>query len=166
MSIPIIRPIEKKDNPHVARVIRSVLENFGVPKVGTAYADIALDCMFETYQKERAVYFVVEVDNRIIGGAGIAKLDNYEGNVCELQKMYYLPEARGKGIGYKMMDICLEKAIEFQYEKCYLETMPYMIDAQKLYKRSGFHYIDGSMGDTGHYSCPVHMLKDLSLITD
>ena len=94
MSFPIIRPIQKEDNPHIARVIRKVLIDLGVPKVGTAYADTALDCMFETYQKERAVYFVVEENGAIIGGAGIAQLDNYDGNVCELQKMYYLEKAR------------------------------------------------------------------------
>ena len=59
MSKPIIRPIQKKDNPQIARVIREVLVDLGVPKVGTAYADKALDCMFETYQKKDAAYFVV-----------------------------------------------------------------------------------------------------------
>ena len=53
MSKPIIRPIEKKDNPHLAKIIRKVLVDLGVPKIGTAYADKALDCMFETYQRER-----------------------------------------------------------------------------------------------------------------
>ncbi|WP_121907405.1 GNAT family N-acetyltransferase [Ulvibacter antarcticus] len=161
MNPPIIRPIQKKDNPHVATVIRSVLVDMGVPKVGTAYADTALDRMFETYQKERTVFFVVEDDGKIIGGAGLAPLDNYEGNVCELQKMYFLPETRGRGIGSAMIKKCLDKAKEFKFEKCYLETMPYMTAAQKLYERSGFSYIDGPMGDTGHYSCPVHMLKEL-----
>jgi len=161
MNTPLIRPIEKKDNEHIASVIRRVLIDFGVPKVGTAYADAALDCMFETYQKERAAYFVVEDEGKIIGGAGIAPLDNYDGNVCELQKMYYLPEARGRGIGATMINLCLSKSREFKFDKCYLETMPYMTAAQKLYERSGFVYIDGPMGDTGHYSCPVHMLRDL-----
>jgi len=32
----------------------------GVPKVGTAYADVELDAMFEAYQKDRFIYFVVE----------------------------------------------------------------------------------------------------------
>ncbi|MDT0555169.1 GNAT family N-acetyltransferase [Patiriisocius hiemis] len=161
MSTPIIRPIEKKDNQEIAEVIRTVLIEHGVPKVGTAYADKALDCMYETYDKERAIYMVVEEDGRLIGGAGIAQLDNYDGNVCELQKMYYLAEARGRGIGSQMMQQCLEKAKKFGFEKCYLETMPYMKAAQKLYERVGFSYIDGPMGDTGHFSCPVHMLKDL-----
>jgi putative acetyltransferase len=161
MNTPIIRLIEKKDNPQIAKVIRSVLEDFNVPKVGTAYADKSLDCMFETYQKPKAVYFVVEENDKIIGGAGVAKLDNFEGNVCELQKMYFLPEARGRGVGAQMMEFCLAKASEFGFDKIYLETMEYMTHAQKLYKQAGFEYIDCAMGDTGHYSCPVHMIKTL-----
>lgn len=161
MDSPIIRLIQKKDNPQIAKVIRSVLEDFNVPKVGTAYADTSLDCMFETYQKPKAAYFVVEENNKIIGGAGVAKLDNYEGNVCELQKMYFLPEARGRGIGAQMMEFCLAKAREFGFEKIYLETMEYMTHAQKLYKQAGFEYIECAMGNTGHYSCPVHMIKTL-----
>ena len=30
---------------------------------------------------------------------------------------------------------------------------------QKLYKKAGFQYLDAPMGNTGHYSCPVWMLK-------
>ena len=161
MDTPIIRLIEKKDNAEVAKVIRSVLEDFNVPKVGTAYADVSLDSMFENYQKPKAVYFVVEENDKTIGGAGVAKLDNFEGNICELQKMYFLPEARGRGIGAQMMEFCLAKAREFGFEKIYLETMDYMDHAQKLYKQSGFEYIDSAMGDTGHYSCPVYMIKTL-----
>jgi putative acetyltransferase len=117
--------------------------------------------MYETYQKDRAAYFVVEENGTLIGGAGIAQLEHYDGNVCELQKMYYLPQARGRGIGTTMIKRCLVKAREFGYEQCYLETMPYMEAAQKLYAQNGFEYIDGPMGDTGHYSCPVHMLRKL-----
>ena len=156
-----IRPIEKRDNGMIASLIRSVLDDFGVPKVGTAYADQALDDMYKTYDKENACYFVVEVDGMLLGGAGITQLDNYDGPICELQKMYFRPEARGRGIGTQMMNLCLEKAREFGFERCYLETMPYMIAAQKLYERNGFKYIDGPMGDTGHYACQTHMIKEL-----
>lgn len=161
MNTPIIRLIEKKDNLQIAAVIRSVLEDFNVPKVGTAYADPSLDYMFETYQKTKSVYFVVIENEKIIGGAGIAKLDNFEGNICELQKMYFLPEARGRGIGAQMMEFCVAKSGEFKFEKIYLETMENMAHAQKLYKRAGFEYIEGPMGNTGHYSCPINMLKTL-----
>lgn len=156
-----IRPIQKADNEAVAKVIRTVLIEHNVPKVGTAYADASLDCMFETYSADRSRYFVVEHTNQIIGGAGISQLANEKETICELQKMYFLPEARGLGLGMQMMERCLDEARSFEYEQCYLETMPYMTDAQKLYKKFGFEYIDAPMGCTGHTSCPVWMLKDL-----
>ena len=105
MSKPIIRPIVQSDNEQIAAVIRQVLVDFGVPKVGTAYADTALDRMFETYDVSKASYFVVEDQGKIIGGAGIAQLENYEGPICELQKMYFLDEARGKGLGLSLIHI-------------------------------------------------------------
>ena len=156
-----IREIEAQDNPKIAEAIREVLIEFGVPKVGTAYADKILDTLYEAYQKERATYFILLKGDEIVGGAGIAQLDNYEGNVCELQKMYFKSEARGKGLGAKMMELCLSKAKEFGYEQCYLETLPYMEDARKLYRKVGFRDLDAPMGDTGHYSCNLWMLKDL-----
>ncbi len=157
----VIREIQKEDNAQIAAVIRSVLVEFGVPKVGTAYADASLDCMTETYSKDKTVYFVIDDNGTIIGGAGISPLDNFDGNVCELQKMYFLPEARGKGFGQQMMNTCLKAAKDFGFEQCYLETMPYMNDAKKLYAKTGFENLSQSLGDTGHYSCNVWMIKNL-----
>jgi len=156
-----IREIQPEDNPKIAQAIRAILIEFGVPKVGTAYADKILDTLFEAYQFENAIYYVIEKNGKIYGGAGIKQLDNFEGNVCELQKMYFLPKARGCGLGSKMMEICLQKAKEYRFEQCYLETLPYMEDARKLYRKVGFKDLDAPMGDTGHYSCNLWMLKDL-----
>lgn len=156
---PIIRDIELKDNLEIAKIIRSVLIEMGVPKIGTAFEDVSLDRMFETYQTERRTYFVIEEKGKIIGGGGIAALENYGGNVCELQKMYFLPIARGHGLGTRLIDRCLDAARDFGYDGCYLETMSYMETAQHLYKKYGFELLDGPMGDTGHHACGVHMIK-------
>ncbi|WP_203293056.1 GNAT family N-acetyltransferase [Luteirhabdus pelagi] len=161
MQPPIIRPIEEKDNTPMAAVIRTVLESFDAPKEGTAYADTSLENLYDAYSTERAVYFVVEENGKIIGGAGIAPLAGGDENTCELQKMYYLPEARNRGIGTTMIKRCLVKARELGYEKCYLETMPNMTAAQKLYAKNGFEYLDGPMGNTGHHACQVQMLLQL-----
>jgi len=156
-----IRAIKASDNEELAALLRSILIEMGVPKVGTAYADEALDCMYETYDEDQAEYFVIEEDGKLLGGAGIAALANYDGPVCELQKMYISASLRGKGIGKQLMDVCLDFAKTSGFEQVYIETMPYMEAAQKLYKKSGFEYIDGPMGCTGHSACPVHMLKTL-----
>lgn len=161
MSSIKIREIQPQDNQQIAEVIRTVFIVDNYPKTGTAFADTQLDFMFETYNKPNSIYFVVENDGKIIGGAGISKLDNTDENICELQKMYFLNEARGKGIGYEMILKCIEKANEFGYEKCYLETLPEMLVAQKLYKKVGFENVCSPIGGTGHTSCPVWMLKNL-----
>ena len=153
-----IRLIEKKDNKQVGDLVQMVLMEMGAPKIGTAYSDPFLFNLFEVYSEPKTVYFVIENEGKIIGGAGIGTLEN---EICELQKMYFLPECRGLGLGTKLMEMCLDKAAVFGYKKCYLETMHYMESAQKLYKKSGFQNIDGPLGNTGHTSCPVWMIKNL-----
>ena len=157
----IIREIQSSDNPKIAKVIRQVFIDNELPKTGTAFADKHLDSLFEVYNAPRSIYFVVENDDEIIGGCGVAQLDNSTENICELQKMYFLPQARGIGMGAKMMELCLQKATEFGFESIYLETLPQMEDAQKLYKKVGFEYIDEPKGNTGHSTCPIWMLKKL-----
>ena len=156
----IIREIEPHDNAQMKKIVQSVIVEMGAPKVGTAYEDKALEDLYTVYQKDKAIYFIVEYNGVVLGGGGIAALDNFEGNTCELQKMYFLPEARGKGLGAKMIEKCMKKAKEFGFEQCYLETLPYMT-AQKLYKKNGFSQIDGPMGNTCHYSCDVWMIRKL-----
>ncbi|WP_034921211.1 GNAT family N-acetyltransferase [Gillisia sp. CAL575] len=156
-----IREIQPKDNQSVAKVVRKVLVEMGVPKVGTAYEDKSLDDMFATYDKDHMQYFVVEEKGEIIGGAGIGPLINADESISELQKMYFLPTARGRGIGAAMMNTCLHYAKAEGYKQCYLETLPYMEDARRLYNRSGFKSLEKPMGDTGHYNCTMWMLKDL-----
>ena len=143
-----IREIQKKDNVEIAAIVRNVLMEMGAPKVGTAYADPYLDTLFEVYAIPKSIYFVIEKDGKIIGGAGVMQLDNSDENICELQKMYLLPEGRGLGLGKSLIDNCIRKATEFGFESCYIETMTYMEDAQKLYKKVGFYNLDKQLGNT------------------
>lgn len=156
-----IRKIEAKDNATLAQIIRNIFEELNAPKVGTAYADPHLDNLSEVYQAENEAYFVVEFNGEVKGGAGIAPLTKEMDSICELQKMYFDPEIRGFGIAQELLKKCLEFAKQAGYNKCYLETLPYMEAAQKLYKKFDFEYIKAPMGDTGHSSCHVFMLKDL-----
>ncbi|WP_378187206.1 GNAT family N-acetyltransferase [Aquimarina sp. W85] len=161
MSTLILRSLQPEDNPIIAKVIRDVLIEMNVPKVGTAYEDEALNYMYETYDKRNSAYFVVVENGKILGGAGIAPLAGEKSTICELQKMYFLSEVRGRGIGYTMMQKCLKFAKEHGYEQCYLETMPYMESARKLYRKVNFESLSAPIGATGHYSCQEWMIKTL-----
>lgn len=157
----LIREIQQKDNDSMAKVIRDIFHELDAPKVGTAYADPILDILYEVYQVPRSVYYVVEREGRVVGGCGIAPLENGATAVCELQKMYFAPEIRGTGYAEIIIKQCLEFANAQGFEICYLETLAFMTAAQKLYKRLGFQNINGPMGNTGHSSCEVWMTKDI-----
>ena len=157
----LIRPINESDNKHISVILREVLIEMDIPRIGSAYEDPEINNMYESYQSNRSIYFVVEENNKILGGAGINQLKNGDVNICELQKMYFHKSIRGRGIGDKMIELCLNFAVESNYKKCYIETMPNMVDAQKLYIKKGFKYIDNPLGNTGHTACPVWMLKKL-----
>ncbi|GIR99759.1 MAG: N-acetyltransferase [Flavobacteriales bacterium] len=157
----LIRPINESDNKHISVILREVLIEMDIPRIGSAYEDPEINNMYESYQSNRSIYFVVEENNKILGGAGINQLKNGDINICELQKMYFHKSIRGRGIGDKMIELCLNFAVESNYKKCYIETMPNMVDAQKLYIKKGFKYIDNPLGNTGHTACPIWMLKNL-----
>lgn len=156
-----IRKIKENDNFKIKDVLISVMKEFGVPEKGTALADSELDDMFGSYQNTRSIYFVVIVGKQVLGGAGINALKGENENICELQKMYFLPKIRGLGIGSKLIKMCLYFAKKKDFDLCYIETMHNMKDAQRLYKKNGFIYIDHPLGDTGHSSCPVWMTLEL-----
>ena len=156
-----IRQIRQEDNASVEQIIKSNFIELGLPLVGTAYADAETSKMYESYQGAHEIYFVVEKDGNVFGGAGIKPLRDFENSVCELQKMYFSPEIRGLGLGKKVLMSCLEKAKEFGFKTCYLETIPSLKAAIHLYESLGFIQIDGPLGNTGHFSCDIQMTKEL-----
>ena len=157
----IIREIQQEDNVAAAKFIRAAFPEFDIPRVGTAFEDPETDAMFEAYQGEREVYYVIEEDGEVIGGAGIKQLRDNKDNVCELQKMYFLTKTRGKGYGRLMFAKCLQAAKDFGYDQCYLESASQLKAAIHIYESFGFTHLDEPLGNTGHYSCGVGMLKEL-----
>ena len=156
-----IRKIINEDNLRVKEVLVSVMKEFDVPESGTALSDPELNDMFGSYKNNKSIYLVVVVDKEIFGGAGISMLNGQKKNICELQKMYFLPKIRNYGIGKILIEKCIEFAKNAGYEFCYIETMHNMKAAQNLYKKYNFKKIHEPLGMTGHTSCPVWMLKKL-----
>jgi putative acetyltransferase len=157
-----LRSITSADNADLARIIRTVMPEFGANAPGFAIHDPEVDRMFETYQLPRSFYYVCDVEGKIMGGAGVAPLKNGDPSICELQKMYFLPEIRGIGIGRKLLHMCLAGAKLNGFNKCYLETFHSMSSAIRLYEANGFKLISGSLGQTGHFGCDTFYIRDLS----
>ena len=156
-----IRPIQKKDDREVARLIRQVLTEFRAVGEGYSIADPEVDEMTDTYRSESACYFVIVHEAKIVGCAGIARLRGGDETTCELQKMFLLPSTRGIGLGRKLLTLLLDEAKDRGYTRCYLETLSRMNRARELYIQNGFKPLDNPIGKTGHGSCDLWYLKGL-----
>lgn len=158
-----IRPITPADNPAIAAVVRAVSAEYGLTAdKGYGVADPNLDFLHETYLGERSRYWVIEgPDGTILGGGGIAPLAGEEGQVCELQKMYFMPSLRGLGLGRRLVLQALDEARVLGYQRCYLETTAVLREATALYESLGFEHLPGPLGSTGHDACEICMVLAL-----
>ena len=154
----IIRDLQKEDNPALAKVVKDTLAEFGANHPNTVYYDPTTDALFEVFQTPRSKYFLAELNNKVVGGGGIYPTDGLPPDTCELVKMYLLPEARGLGLGRLLIEKCLQFAKEAGYKNVYLETMPELKNALKVYEKMGFKYLPGPMGNSGHFGCELWMM--------
>ena len=157
----LIREIKKSDDPVIAGIIRTVMNEFDANPETTILGDPTLNNMFDNYQAPGSVYFILEDNAVIAGGCGIKHLDNSDENICELQRMFLLPSFRGNRFGKMLIDLCIQKAIEYKYQSIYLETLSQMTKAIGIYEKTGFKKIKNTLGNTGHSGCNVYMVLTL-----
>ncbi|MGY6031291.1 GNAT family N-acetyltransferase [Phytobacter sp. AG2a] len=157
-----LRRMTAKDNAAIASVIRQVSAEYGLTAdKGYTVADPNLDELYQLYSQKGAAYWVVEFEGVVVGGGGVAPLSCSEPDICELQKMYFLPSARGRGLAKKLALLALDHARVQGFTRCYLETTEFLKEAIGLYEHLGFKHISEPLGCTGHVDCEVRMLKTL-----
>lgn len=155
-----IRPILPTDNGEIERIIRACLIEYGANHEGTAWTDPDLGRFSELYAADKTGYWVAEdLSGRLVGGVGIGPLSGYT-DICELQKMYCIPKARGTGVSHMLLKTALDFAGKY-YRKVYLETLPNMQRAQAFYQKFGFERLASPLSDTGHFACDVCLMKEL-----
>ncbi len=156
-----LRPITLEDNASIANVIRQVSAEYGLTAdKGYSVADPTLDDLYSIYKQPRAAYWVVEHQGEVVGGGGFSPLSGAE-DICELQKMYFLPICRGQGLAKQIIALCKALAKNMGYQQCYLESTANLKEALALYEKVGFRHLDAPLGNTGHDACEVVMITEL-----
>lgn len=157
------RQITQADDLPLAKIIRDNLKANGLDIPGTVYFDDNLNHLSDFYlvdSKSRFYYIVEdEASGAVLGGIGFAKIDIF-GDCAELQKLYLSDEAKGNGLGYKLIDLVQKKAKELGYTKLYLETHDNLAVAIHEYEKSGFHEIERPKGVV-HGAMNRFFLKDI-----
>ncbi|WP_404454615.1 GNAT family N-acetyltransferase [Oceanobacillus kapialis] len=156
-----IRKIEQKDNQAIEHIIKRSLESFDLDIPGTAYFDPQLSSLAQFYQQlEKGNYWVAVNDlEEVVGGVGIGPFGEIK-DTCELQKLYVAPEAQGRGVARKLMDVALHYAKE-HYTYCYLETLNKLEVANKLYGKLGFQKLEKALDGSDHDAMDAWYIKKL-----
>lgn len=136
-------------------LIRSVFEEYGASQQGTVYSDPATDRLFQLFQRDKAALWIAEAEGAIIGCCGIYPTEGLPEHYAEPAKFYISSHARGKGIGKQLM------AKSFGYTTLYIESMPEFSNAVRMYEKYGFTHIPHPLGNSGHTSCSIWMVKAL-----
>lgn len=160
MSITF-RTIQLKDNEQLAKIIRTSLEEFDVPKIGTVYSDPTTDDLHALFQTAGSIYFVAEEEGELLGGSGVYPTEGLPEGCAELVKLYLSGNTRGKGIGKQLLEKCYESAKAMGYTQLYLESFPQLAKAVTMYEKAGFKVLDAALGNSGHHACNIWMLKPL-----
>lgn len=139
-----IRTATNTDGEKIRALVFGTLGEFGLkPEPETTDAD--LKDIEASYNLRGGLFEVIEdEEGRLLGTTGLYRLDD---ETCELRKMYFAPELRGRGMGRLMLGRTVSKARALGYKRITLETASVLKKAIKLYKRFGFHPYD-----SGHKS--------------
>jgi putative acetyltransferase len=161
-KIMFMRPIRPSDNQTLATIIRRSLEEFNLNIPGTVYTDPTTDQLYELFQKPGSAYFVLEEAGKVIGGCGVFPTEGLPKGCAELVKLYLIKEFRGGGRGKALMEKTISEAMRLGFMSLYLETFKELGSAVGLYEKLGFVNLPGPLGNSGHFSCEIWMLKQLT----
>ena len=128
-------------------------------------ASLPFDLSFQNFAAEQAglpgkyapptgALLLAHRDGAVIG---CVALRPFEGDRCEMKRLYIAPEGRGLGTGRALVTAIIAAARDAGYREMLLDTLPTMTAAIALYKSFGFGPI------APYYNNPVPGALFLSL---
>lgn len=130
----VIRPAANADAESIRRLVFAVLSEYGLrgEPDGT---DADLKDIEANYLAPGGLFEVVEEEGRLVGTVGLVPTGD---GVFELRKMYVAREARGRGLGKRLLERVLAAARERGARRVELETASCLVEAIGLYRCYGF----------------------------
>lgn len=134
-----IRPATNDDRERVAELVFGVLAEFGL-EADPETTDADLQDIEANYPGRGGLFEIIEDGHsNLIGSFGLYSLNK---TTCELRKMYFIPSARGSGLGKYVLERTIARARELGFKQIVLETSSKLIAANRLYTQFGFKPVE------------------------
>ena len=155
------RLIRQADDAPLAHIAQKTVIEFGRSDSEYLKRPETLENLYSYYQQPGSSYHVIydTATDGVVGGGGYAPLESHP-HICELQKFFFLPQARGRGMGRKLLERLITEAAACGYQEMYLEAVPEMASAIRFYERMGFLRITERL-KTNHTCCTVYMKRNM-----
>ena len=110
-------------------------QEYGLASVFREYVERGVRRLVEDFDASRACILIPEVDGRPMGSIAIAPSAD---DTAQLRYFLLEPEARGYGLGYRLVDAALDFCRRAGYAHVFLETFSRLTAARTIYRRRGF----------------------------
>ncbi len=86
----------------------------------------------------RGLFLVAHLDERAVGCGGVRVVGE---GVAEIKRMWVDPQARGQGVGRRLLAALEEAAVELECRTVRLDTAAALTEALALYRAAGYREI-------------------------
>jgi GNAT superfamily N-acetyltransferase len=91
------------------------------------------------FKPERETAFIAERGGEIVGGVFMVE---ESAEAAKLRLLYVEPSVRGKGLGRRLVDVCIAFARGKGYARINLWTNDILVDARRIYEKAGFRLVN------------------------
>ena len=114
--------------------IRALIESLDIYMLGLYPAESTHRVDAFTLASENARFFSAVLDGIVVGCGGIMLEHNY----AEIKRIFVSPQARGLGVGHKLLETLETEARQLGFYLLRLETGIYQPEALALFRARGF----------------------------
>jgi putative acetyltransferase len=132
----VVRPWQESDRTSAAKVISSVLLEYGLPWQPQEADKDVLE-IEAYYVATGGEFWIIEQENEIVGTGAYYPINRGE-KAVEIRKMYFLPKVRGLGLGKFLLQQLETVITERGFEQIWIETASILVEAVKLYESNGY----------------------------
>jgi putative acetyltransferase len=122
-------------------IVRTLFHEYAATlEIDLEYQGFAAECasLPDVYAPPGGALLLVWVDASPAGCVGVRPLRE---GICEMKRLYVRPAYRGRRLGALLAGAAVRAARELGYRELWLDTLPTMLGAHKLYESQGFREI-------------------------
>ena len=131
-------PVQTDDDAEeAADLVREYVARLGLGAHNEGL-EAELAAFLDHYGPPGGCFLLARAGMDVLGGGGFRRRSP---DVCEMRRLYVRPAARGRHLGRGLVAALVGTARRLGYRTMVLDTLPWMTEAQGLYRAFGFREI-------------------------